>query len=118
MNNTDGFIVNNLDNGLNTTKNRFGNITFKSNFTFRLEYLDEGIQNQKLLSNYSTTAKDRPFTNEKLSTALSPNMERQERDRKMMLKRYQEKPRKFSSLSEGEDHMTSVVSRINQGIGL
>lgn len=63
----------------------------------------------------TTTSQYRPFTNDQLSTAFSPRMVKQVKERESMLNQYKDKTNKFNSMLADSEHLTSVISRMNKG---
>lgn len=59
---------------------------------------------------------EKPFTNERLSTALSPNLQKQQKDREKMLEKHTPKGSHSVPKSPENEFLNSVISRVNQGM--
>lgn len=60
-------------------------------------------------------SKMRPFTNEKMSQMLSPNLQKQKHEHEMMMKQYQDKPKiNYSEALDDAIHMSNVLEKIQQ----
>jgi len=88
LNKTDALIFTKKNNDLNSSKYDFLSENLKRKINDHNSIEDGGARIPM-----TTKSKSRPFTNEKLSTALSPNMERQARERETMMKQFEEKPK-------------------------
>jgi DNA-binding NtrC family response regulator len=79
------------------------------------------VKEGDLMPNQSTIVSpiskiEKPFTNERLSTALSPNLQKQQKNREKMLEKNTPKGAHSLPKSPVNGYLNSVISRVNQGM--